>query len=175
MHTRVFISSFLAILFLLPLFGEKSLAKKYDLTRNSVEKPEDIDSKEIYLYGVKLGDTEIDAVEMLVNSKISGVRVEQEASFIFLWDQSNPTGTMAGVELTDGKVGLIFITKKFAYKTRGIFRRVLTSESVKEIRDLLGPEDYGDENVMGAMLTYERQGFVVNYLGRDVTIEFELR
>ncbi len=133
-----------------------------------------MDSTQVALYGVKLGTSEIDAVEMLVNEKISGVRVEQEGVFILLWDQSKPTGAMAGVRVTDGKVDLIFINNRFAHKTRGIFRRVLTSQSAQEIRELLGPEDYGDENVMGAMLHYERQGFLVNYLGRDINVEFEL-
>jgi len=151
-----------------------AIAKKYELTRNNVQKPQDIDSTQVSLYGVKLGDSEIDAVENLVNSKIAGVRVEQEGVYILLWDQSNPVGTMAGVGIIDGKVNLIFINNRFAYKTRGIFRRVLTSQSTKEIRDLLGPETYGDENVLGAMLKYEEQGFLVNYLGRDINVEFEL-
>ncbi len=158
----------------LHLLSGGAIAKKYELTRNNVQKPQDIDSTQVSLYGVKLGDSEIDAVENLVNSKIAGVRVEQEGVYILLWDQSNPVGTMAGVGIMDGKVNLIFINNRFAYKTRGIFRRVLTSQSTKEIRDLLGPETYGDENVLGAMLKYEEQGFLVNYLGRDINVEFEL-
>ena len=55
---------------------------------------------------------------------------------------------------------------------RGLFRNVLNSESPEDIRKLLGQEDYGDENVMGAVLAYDRQGFVINYLGKDVNIEF---
>ena len=155
------------------LFGGGAFGKRYELTRNNVTNPQDINSQEVSLYGVKLGDSEIDAVETLVNEKISGVRVEQEGVFILLWDQLNPQGAMAGVRIIDGKVNLIFINNRFAYKTRGIFRRVLTSESSKEIRELLGPEDFGDENVMGAMLHYEEQGFLVNYLGRDINVEFE--
>ncbi len=158
----------------LHLLSGGAIAKKYELTRNNVQKPQDIDSTQVSLYGVKLGDSEIDAVENLVNSKIAGVRVEQEGVYILLWDQSNPVGTMAGVGIIDGKVNLIFINNRFAYKTRGIFRRVLTSQSTKEIRDLLGPETYGDENVLGAMLKYEEQGSLVNYLGRDINVEFEL-
>jgi D-amino peptidase len=87
-------------------------------------------------------------------------------------DQRKPTGPMAGVRLLDGKVDLIFINNRFAYKARGIFRNVLNSESPDEIRKLLGKEDYGDENVMGAVMNYEKQGFLVNYLGKDVNIEF---
>ena len=148
--------------------------KKYELTRNNVQKPEEIDSTTVSLYGVRLGDPEIEAVEMLVNEKISGVRAEQEGVFVLLWDQSNPTGAMAGVQILDGRVTLIFINNRFVHKTRGIFRRVLTAQSAKEIRELLGPEDFGDENVMGAMLNYQNQGFLVNYLGRDINVEFTL-
>jgi hypothetical protein len=49
---------------------------------------------------------------------------------------------------------------------------VLNSESPEDIRKLLGQEDYGDENVMGAIMAYDKQGFQVNYLGKDVNIEF---
>jgi len=48
----------------------------------------------------------------------------------------------------------------------------LNSESPEDIRKLLGQEEYGDENVMGAVLAYNTQGFVINYLGKDVNIEF---
>lgn len=151
--------------------GGIAIAKKYEFTRNNIQKLEDIDNAQISLYGVKLRDTEIDAIESLVNSKIPGVRVEQEGIYILLWDTSKPTGAMAGVGIKDGKVHYMFINNRFAYKTRGVFRRVLTSRTTKEIRELLGPESYGDENVMGASLVYEEQGFLVNYLGRDVNIE----
>jgi hypothetical protein len=81
---------------------------------------------------------------------------------------------MAGVRIMDGRVDLIFINNRFAYKTRGIFRRVLNAKSANQIRELLGKEDYGDENVMGAMLNYEQKGFIVNYLGRDINVEFTI-
>jgi hypothetical protein len=48
----------------------------------------------------------------------------------------------------------------------------LNSESPDDVRKLLGKEDYGDENVMGAVLSYDKQGFMVNYLGKDVNVEF---
>lgn len=158
---------------MLALLTGVSFAKKYELTRNNVTDPKEISSPEVALYGVKLGDSEIDAVEMLVNEKIPGVRVEQEGTFILIWDQLNPQGPMAGVRIMDGKVNLIFINNRFTMKTRGIFRRVLSAQSAQEIRELLGQESFGDENVMGAMLKYEEQGFLVNFLGRDVNVEFE--
>jgi hypothetical protein len=147
-------------------------AEPYELSKNDVMEPKGISSSSISLFGIKLGDSEAKAIEGLVNEKISGIKAEQEATFIFLLDQRKPTGPMAGVRIQDGKVDLIFITNRFAHKTRGIFRNVLNSESPEDIRKLLGKEDYGDENVMGAVMAYDKQGFQVNYLGKDINIEF---
>ena len=147
-------------------------AAKYELTRNSVENPEDVDAAEISLFRVKLGDPEATAVESLVEERISGVRAEQEGTFILLWDKENPTGAMAGVRITDGKVDLIFINNRFAHKVRGVFRHILAAKSLKEIRDLLGPEDFPNETLMGAKLLYEKKGFLVNFLDRQVNVEF---
>lgn len=147
-------------------------AEPYELSKNDVMDPKAISSSSISLFGVKLGDPESKALDVLVNEKISGIKAEQEATFIFLLDQRKPTGPMAGVRLQDGKVDLIFINNRFAHKTRGIFRNVLNSESPEDIRKLLGKEEYGDENVMGAVLAYDKQGFQVNYLGKDINIEF---
>lgn len=147
-------------------------AEPYELSKNDLMDPKVFKSSDISLFGVKLGDPESKAYDVLVNEKIPGVKTEQEATFILLLDQRKPTGPMAGVRLMDGKVDLIFINNRFAYKARGLFRNVLNSESPDDIRKILGKEDYGDENVMGAVLNYEKQGFVVNYLGKDVNIEF---
>jgi D-amino peptidase len=149
-------------------------AEPYELTKNDVMDPKVIKSSDISLFGVKLGDPENKAMDLLVNEKIAGVKTEQEANFILLLDQRKPTGPMAGVRLMDGRVDLIFINNRFAYKARGIFRNVLNGESPDEIRKILGKEDSGDENVMGAAMNYEKQGFLVNYLGKDVNIEFSL-
>ncbi|MDH4078396.1 MAG: hypothetical protein OEU68_01115 [Nitrospira sp.] len=147
-------------------------AEPYELSQTDVTEPKSISSVDVSLFGVKLGDSENKAVETLVNEQISGIRAEQEATFIFLLDQRKPTGPMAGVRIQDGKVDLLFINNRFAFKTRGVFRHVLNSESPEEIRKLLGKEEYGDENVMGAILAYDKQGFQVNYIGKDVNIEF---
>lgn len=147
-------------------------SEPYELSKNDVMDPKALKSGEVSLFGVKLGDSEAKAFDSLVNEKIPGVKVEQEALFIFLLDQRKPTGPMAGVRIQDGKVDLIFINNRFSYKTRGIFRNVLNSESPDDVRKLLGQEDYGDENVMGAILAYDKQGFVINYLGKDVNVEF---
>src|SRR2546430_2047610 len=149
-------------------------ADPYELTKNDVMDPKLFKSTDISLFGVKLGDPESKALDILVNEKIPGVKVEQEATFVLLLDQRKPTGPMAGVRLLDGKVDLIFINNRFAFKARGIFRNILNSESPDEIRKLFGKEDFGDENVMGAAMNYEKQGFAVNYLGKDVNVEFAL-
>jgi len=149
-------------------------AEPYELSKNDVSDPKGVSSQDVSLFGIKLGDAEGKALDVLVNEKIPGIKAEQEATFIFLLDQRKPTGPMAGVRVQDGKVDLIFINNRFAYKTRGIFRNVLNSESPDDVRKLLGKEDYGDENVMGAVLAYDKQGFQVNYLGKDVNVEFSL-
>jgi hypothetical protein len=161
---------------ILALSGVFSIAcaEPYELSKNDVMDPKGISSNSVSLFGVKLGDSEAKALDILVNEKISGIKAEQEATFIFLLDQRKPTGPMAGVRVQDGKVDLIFINNRFAHKTRGIFRNVLNSESPEDIRKLLGKEEYGDENVMGAVMAYDKQGFQVNYLGKDINIEFAL-
>lgn len=154
--------------------GSLAWAEPYELTKNDVMDPKQVKSVDVSLFGVKLGDSESKAIDILVNEKIPGVKTEQEATFLLLLDQRKPTGPMAGVRLMDGKVDLIFVNNRFAFKARGIFRNVLNSESPDEIRKLLGKEDSGDENVMGAVMNYEKQGFLVNYLGKDVNVEFTL-
>lgn len=171
MKERVMRRIILLLASVLVAFGSAH-AEPYELSKNDVMEPNAISSTEISLFGVKLGDSESKAVETLVTDKISGVKVEQEATFIFLLDQRKPTGPMAGVRIQDGRVDLLFINNRFTYKTRGIFRNVLNSESPEEIRKVLGQEEYGDENVMGAVMAYDKQGFQVNYLGKDINIEF---
>jgi|SRR5579884_230178 len=161
---------------LIALTGSLNVARadSYELSKNDVMDPKSFKSSDISLFGVKLGDPESKAYDVLVNEKIPGVKAEQEGTFILLLDQRKPTGPMAGVRVMDGKVDMIFINNRFAYKARGVFRNVLNSESPDDIRKILGKEDYGDENVMGAVLNYEKQGFLVNYLGKDVNIEFSI-
>ena len=171
MKERVMRRVIILLASVLIVFGSAH-AEPYELSKNDVMEPKAISSTEISLFGVKLGDSESKAVETLVTDKISGVKVEQEATFIFLLDQRKPTGPMAGVRIQDGRVDLLFINNRFTYKTRGIFRNVLNSESPEEIRKVLGQEEYGDENVMGAVMAYDKQGFQVNYLGKDINIEF---
>jgi len=170
-NNAAWIPTLVALAFL-ACFAPVSQAEPYELSKNDVMEPSKISSDNISLFGVKLGDSEATALDVLVNEKISGIKAEQEATFIFLLDQRKPTGPMAGVRIQDGKVDLIFINNRFAHKTRGIFRNVLNSESPEDIRKLLGKEEHGDENVMGAVMAYDKQGFQVNYLGKDINIEF---
>ena len=167
----------LTVFLLLPVMtlqASAAMADPYELTKNDVMDAKTFKSSDVSLFGVKLGDPESKVVDVLVNEKIPGVKAEQEATFILLLDQRKPTGPMAGVRLLDGKVDLIFINNRFAYKARGVFRNVLNSESPDDVRKLLGKEDFGDENVMGAVMNYEKQGILVNYLGKDVNVEFSL-
>ncbi|MFA9560850.1 MAG: hypothetical protein ACERKU_00785 [Nitrospirota bacterium] len=168
----LFIWPCLMLAFHLMLFIPQTWGAKYELTRNSVESAKDVDAKDISLFRVKLGDSEIQAVESLVEQRLPGVRAEQEGTFILLWDKENPTGAMAGVRITDGQVDLIFINNRFAHKVRGIFRHVLGASTLKEVRDLLGPEDFPNETLMGAKLLYEQKGFLVNYLDKQINVEF---
>lgn len=156
---------------MLTVVGE-AYAQPYELSQHEVMDAASFTSREVSLFGVALGDPEATASDRLVQEKIPGVKAEQEAMFILLLDQRKPVGPMAGVRLTDGKVDLIFINSRFAVRTRGLFRKVLTSDSPDDIRKILGKEEGGDENVMGAVLRYDKQGVIVNYLGKDVNVEF---
>ena len=96
-------------------------AEPYELSKNDLMDPKTINSPDVSLFGVKLGDAESKAIDILLNEKIPGIKTEQEAAFIFLLDQRKPTGPMAGVRIQDGKVDLIFINNRFAYKTQACF------------------------------------------------------
>ncbi|MCA9470520.1 MAG: hypothetical protein MRJ96_06215 [Nitrospirales bacterium] len=162
----------ITLIIALVLQSSLAVAARYELTRNSIQDPKVLDAADISLYQVKLGDPEAKAVELLIEEKIAGIRAEQEGTFILLWDKSKPTGAMAGVRIVDGKVDLIFMNDRFSHKVRGIFRTVLTAKTAKEIRDLLGNEDFQNETLMGAKLLYEEKGFLVNFLDSSVNVEF---
>ncbi len=153
---------------------DSALAKAgaYELTKDNVMDVKSFTSSDISLFGVKLGDPEGEAVDILVNEKIAGVRAEVEGTFVLLVDPRKPTGAMAGVRLMDGRVDLIFINNRFAFKTRGVFRSVLNSGNLNEVRRFLGKEDYSDEVATGFALVYEQLGLQVNYLGKDINVEF---
>jgi len=74
----------------------------YELTRDNVEDPKMVDAEEVSLYQVKLGDPEAQAIKLLVEGKISGIRAEQEEAFILLWD-TTPQGPWPESALRTGK------------------------------------------------------------------------
>ena len=86
------------VLGMMVLLVASANAEPYELSKNDVMDPKAIKSPDISLFGVKIGDSEAKAMDVLVNEKIPGIKVEQEALFIFLVDQRKPTGPMAGVD-----------------------------------------------------------------------------
>ena len=77
--------------------------KKYELTRNNVQKPGGRGQHHRVPVRRPLGGTRKSKPwKCWSTKKISGVRAEQEGVFVLLWDQSNPTGAMAGVQILDG-------------------------------------------------------------------------
>src|SRR5574341_1182217 len=101
-------------------WDESSYGEPYELSKNDVMDPKTVKSADVALFGVKLGDPEAKALDVLINEKIPGIKVEQEALFIFLLDQRKPTGPMAGVRIQDGKVDLIFINNRFRSEERRV-------------------------------------------------------
>lgn len=117
-------------------------AQPYELSQQDVMDAASFTSRDISLFGVKLGDSEPTAHDRLVLEKIPGVKAEQDAMFVLLLDQRKPVVPMAGVRVADGKVDLIFINNRFSARTRGLFGRVLNSESPDDIRKILGQEAF---------------------------------
>ena len=74
------------MLSMISLVVASASAEPYELSKNDVMDPKAIRSPDISLFGVKIGDTEAKALDVLVNEKIPGIKVEQEALFIFLID-----------------------------------------------------------------------------------------
>lgn len=136
-------------------------AELYELTKDEMQDANRFDSTDVSLFGVKLQDTESKAVKLLLMEVIAGVRAEREGPFILLFDAQKPTGPMAGLRMLDGKVDLIFINKRFSSRARGIFRAVLLSNNPDQIRALFGDR-------------CRNQGWLINFLGADMTVEFTL-
>ena len=132
-QTRCKVAGLIALVALLAVTAQLR-DEPYELSKHDLMDAKTIASPDVSLFGIKLGDAESKAIDILVNEKIPGIKTEQEAAFIFLLDQRKPTGPMAGVRIQDGKVDLIFINNRFAYKTRGVFRNVLNSESPDDVR-----------------------------------------
>ena len=57
------------------LIAASAFAEPYELSKNDVMDPKAIKSPDISLFGVKIGDSEARAMDVLVNEKIPGIKV----------------------------------------------------------------------------------------------------
>jgi len=131
-----------------------------------------VNTPDVSLFGIKLGDPEDKVKEKLIKIKIPGVKVEIQDVFVMLYDKRTLSNAMAGVRLTDGKVDYIFINQRFAHLAAGVFRLVLRGDSVDDARRLLGKEDSADDQTTFTRLNYKGGTLIVVFSGRDITVEF---
>jgi len=166
-----------AVVLSLPLvfcLGQQASAEPYELTESDVNDLSKVDTPEISLFGIKLGDSEDKVKEKLIKIKIPGVKVEVQDVYVMLYDKRSPSNPMAGIRLTDGKVDYIFINQRFAHLAAGVFRLVLRGEGVDEARKLLGKEDFAEDQTTFTRLNYKGGTVVVLFSGRDVMVEFNV-
>jgi len=147
-------------------------AESYELTENDVSDISKVNTPDVSLFGIKLGDPEDKVKEKLIKIKIPGVKVEIQDVFVMLYDKRTLSNAMAGVRLTDGKVDYIFINQRFAHLAAGVFRLVLRGDSVDDARRLLGKEDSADDQTTFTRLNYKGGTLIVVFSGRDITVEF---
>lgn len=147
-------------------------AEPYELTETDVNDISKVNTPEISLFGIRLGDPEDKVKEKLIKIKIPGVKVEIQDVFVMLYDKRTPSNAMAGVRLTDGKVDYIFINQRFAHLASGVFRSVLRGDGIDEARKLLGKEDFAEDQTTFTRLNYKGGTMVLLFSGRDVTVEF---
>src|SRR5206468_7270485 len=147
-------------------------AESYELTENDVSDISKVNTPDVSLFGIKLGDPEDKVKEKLIKIKIPGVKVEIQDVFVMLYDKRNPSNAMAGVRLMDGKVHYIFITQRFAHLAAGVFRLVLRGEGIEETRKLLGKEEFTEDSTTFTRLNYKGGTMVILFSGRDITVEF---
>ena len=140
-------------------------ADSYELTTINRVDLEALRVTDISLFGVKLNDPARKASTLLLHRKISGIQAELAGigaerghAFIFLFDPDEPTGPIAGIELFNEKVNLIFINKRFAKKVPGIFRIILEGGHHTDVHRLLP----------------RTPGILVNHVQGDVNVEFTL-
>jgi len=147
-------------------------AESYELTENDVSDISKVNTPDVSLFGIKLGDPEDKVKEKLIKIKIPGVKVEIQDVFVMLYDKRNLSNAMAGVRLTDGKVDYIFINQRFAHLAAGVFRLVLRADSVEDVRRLLSKEDFAEDQTTFTRLNYKGGTLIVVFSGRDITVEF---
>ena len=152
--------------------AQQVAAEQYELTETDINDISKVNTSEISLFGIKLGDPEDKVKEKLIKIKIPGVKVEIQDVYVMLYDKRSPSNAMAGLRLTDGKVDYIFITHRFAHLAAGVFRLVLRSDGVDEARKLLGKEDFAEDQTTFTKLNYKGGTMVVLFSGRDITVEF---
>jgi hypothetical protein len=152
--------------------AQQVAAQPYELTETDINDISKVNTSEISLFGIKLGDPEDKVKEKLIKIKIPGVKVEIQDVYVMLYDKRSPSNAMAGLRLTDGKVDYIFITHRFAHLAAGVFRLVLRSDGVDEARKLLGKEDFAEDQTTFTKLNYKGGTMVVLFSGRDITVEF---
>ena len=147
-------------------------AEVYELTENDVNDISKVNTPEISLFGIRLGDPEDKVKEKLIKIKIPGVKVEIQDVYVMLYDKRSPSNAMAGIRLTDGKVDYIFINQRFAHLASGVFRLVLRGEGADEARKLLGKEEFAEDQTTFTRLNYKGGTMVILFSGRDITVEF---
>src|SRR5438105_8406326 len=76
-------------------------AEPYELTENDVSDLSKVNTPDVSLFGIKLGDAEDKVKEKLIKIKIPGVKVEIQDVYVMLYDKRNLSNAMAGVRLTD--------------------------------------------------------------------------
>ena len=165
---------FIVLLSLAVVYGAATgvAAESYELTENDVSDISKVNTPDVSLFGIKLGDPEDKVKEKLIKIKIPGVKVEIQDVFVMLYDKRNLSNAMAGVRLTDGKVDYIFINQRFAHLAAGVFRLVLRGDSVDDARKLLGKEDSAEDQTTFTRLNYKGGTLIVVFSGRDITVEF---
>ncbi|HEY3196958.1 MAG TPA: hypothetical protein VGJ57_03000 [Nitrospirales bacterium] len=154
------------------LAAHQAAAEVYELTENDVNDISKVNTPEISLFGIKLGDPEDKVKEKLIKIKIPGVKVEIQDVYVMLYDKRSPSNAMAGIRLTDGKVDYIFINQRFAHLASGVFRLVLRGEGADEARKLLGKEEFAEDQTTFTRLNYKGGTMVILFSGRDITVEF---
>jgi hypothetical protein len=147
-------------------------AVPYELTESEVQELSQINTPEVSLFGVKLGDSEETVKTNLIKGKLPGIRVEVQDVFVMLYDKKNPSNVMAGLRLIDGKVDYIFINQRFAHLATGVFRQILRGEGIDDARKLLGKEELAEDQTTFTRLNYKAGTMVIMFSGRDITVEF---
>lgn len=154
------------------LMSAAANAEQYELTESEVMDIAHFNTADVALFGIKIGDSESKVKDNLIKIKIPGVKVEVQDVYVMLYDKRNPSNTMAGVRLMDGKVDYIFITQRFAHLAAGVFRLVLRGEGIEETRKLLGKEEFTEDSTTFTRLNYKGGTMVILFSGRDITVEF---